>query len=159
MYSLRLAGLAGVSALLVGCYTLQPTGGATPEPGTMVALDINDVGRVALGGAMGPEIGQIEGRLLSVDSTQFRVAVSAIHLLRGGEQTWSGEDVRINREYVSFIQERKFSAGRTVALGAVGVGGVAFFVTRSIVGGGSESPQKPPVDTAVTQRLLPITHP
>lgn len=159
MHSLRLAGLAGASALLVGCYTLQPTGGATPEPGTNIALDINDAGRVALGGSMGPEIGQIEGRLLSADSTEFRVAVSAIHLLRGGEQSWSGEDVRIKREYVSFIQERKFSAGRTLALGAVGVGGVAFFVTRSIVGGGTESPSKTPPDTAVSQRLLPIPRP
>ena len=35
---------------------------------------------------MGPEIGQIEGRLLEKDTGQFLVAVSSVRMLRGGEQ-------------------------------------------------------------------------
>lgn len=153
MQSFRIAGLVVMGALLGGCYSLQPTGGPVPEVGTSIAFDINDAGRLALGGSMGPEIAQIEGRLLSKDDDEFRIAVSALHLLRGGEQSWSGEDVRIKREYVASVRERKFSPGRTLALGAVGLGGVAFFVTRSIVGGGSESPPKVPPDTAASQRI------
>lgn len=153
MQTSRLIGLVAFGVLLAGCYTLQPTGGVVPGAGTSIALDINDAGRVALGGSMGPEIARIEGRLLSVDNDEFRVAVSAVHLLRGGEQAWSGEDVRVRREYVSTIQERRFSRGRTIALGAAGVGGVAFFVTRSIVAGGNESTTKPPPDTAASQRI------
>lgn len=153
MQSFRIAGLVVMSALLVGCYTLQPTGGVVPEVGTSIALDINDAGRLALGGSMGPEITRIEGRLLSTDDDEYRVAVSALHLLRGGEQSWSGESVRIQRAYVSTIHERRFSAGRTIALSAVGAGGVAFLVTRSIVGGGNPAPPMTPVDTAKTQRI------
>jgi len=53
-----------LGALLAGCYTLQPAGGVVPSVGTQVAFDVNDVGRLALGGSMGPEIGQIEGRVV-----------------------------------------------------------------------------------------------
>ena len=137
----------------MGCYTFEPTGSAVPDPGVVVALEINDAGRLALGGSMGPEIAQVEGRLLSVDQAAFRVGVSNLRLLRGGEQAWSGEPVQINREFVSSVRERRFSSGRTIALSAVGVGGLAFVLTRSIVGGGTESPPKPPTDTASTQRI------
>ena len=98
---LILAALSG--ALLVGCYTLQPTGGPVPKVGTIIGLELNDAGRAALGGSMGPEIGQVEGRLVEKDSGEFVIAVSALHLLRGGEQVWHGETVHIKSEYVSSI--------------------------------------------------------
>ena len=143
------AGAAGLVAL-VGCYTLQPTRGAGPQIGEKVAFDVNDNGRVALGGSMGPEIGQIEGRLLQKDTAQYLIAVSAVRMLRGGEQTWSGETVRIRSEYVSTSYTRSFARGRTVAVAALGAGLVAFIVTRSIIGGGDE--EKPtPIDTAQTR--------
>src|SRR6187401_2195337 len=68
------------TALLAGCYTLQPSRGATPQPGKIIGLDINDAGRVALSGSMGPEIGQIEGRLVSRDSAEYVVGVTTLHL-------------------------------------------------------------------------------
>ena len=40
----------------------SPPGGRRPSLGDKVAFDVNDNGRVAFGGSMGPEIGQIEGR-------------------------------------------------------------------------------------------------
>ena len=153
MQSFRIVGLTVMGGLLGGCYTLQPTGGPVPEAGSSIALDLNDAGRLALGGSMGPEIAQIEGRLLSKDDDEYRVAVSSLHLLRGGEQAWNGEDVRVRRDYVAAVRERKFSRGRTLALAAAGVGGVAFFVTRSIVGGGIESPPKVPPDSSASQRI------
>jgi hypothetical protein len=146
----RVAGVAVGLATLVGCYTLQPTRGASPQIGEKVAFDVNDNGRAALGGSMGPEIGQIEGRLVEKDTAQYLVAVSAVRMLRGGEQTWSGETVRIRSEYVAASYTRAFSSTRTVALGALGVGAVAFIVTRSIIGSGDE--EKPtPIDTAQTR--------
>jgi hypothetical protein len=36
----------------------------TPAVGEKVAFDVNDAGRVALGGSLGPEIAQIEGRVV-----------------------------------------------------------------------------------------------
>ena len=149
----HVAGVAAGLVSLVGCYTLQPTRGATPQVGEKVAFDVNDNGRAALGGSMGPEIGQIEGRLVQKDTAQYLIAVSAVRMLRGGEQTWSGETVRIRSEYVSTAYTRSFSRSRTIALGALGVGAVAFLVTRSILGSGDE--EKPPPTDTVQTRISP----
>jgi hypothetical protein len=150
----RFIGLASIAAVLAGCYTLQPVRGAAPDVGQPLALDVNDAGRVALGGSMGPEISQIEGQLLSKDDSEYLVAVSGIKLLRGGEQAWSGEKVRIKSEYVSSVYRRRLSVGRTVALGAVGAGAIAFLVTRSLKTD-PESPGETPTpgDTANTIRI------
>lgn len=154
MLSLRRLGIAGFAVLLGGCYTLQPTGGPVPELGTMIGLDLNDAGRSALGGSMGPEIGQVEGRLVEKDTSEFVVAVTTIHLLRGGEQVWHGETVHIKSGYVSSLYVRRFSASRSAALAAAGVGAVAIIATRGLVGLGStdQTGGMTPGDTAHTQR-------
>jgi hypothetical protein len=149
----RVAGAAVGALVLVGCYSLRPTGGAAPAIGEKIAFDVNDNGRAALSGSMGPEIGQIEGRLLQKDSAQYLIAVSAVRMLRGGEQVWSGEPVRIKSEFVTTAYTRHFASGRTVMLGALGAGAVAFIVTRSLTGGG-DSEQKTPGDTA-SARISP----
>lgn len=142
----------GAGILLVGCYTLQPTGGAVPKPGTIMGFDINDVGRVALAGPMGPEIEQVEGRLVEKDSNEYVVAVTGLHLLRGGEQVWHGEMVHIKTEYVSSLYERRFSAARSVAMGAAGIGAIAIIASRSLGGLGSTDRPGPPTDTGQTLR-------
>jgi len=116
---------------------LQPTGGPVPDPGTVIGLDITDAGRVALGGAMGPEIDQVEGKLIAKDTTGYLVGVTSLHLLRGGEQVWHGEQVQIKKEYVSSVYQRRFSPSRSAALAAVGIGAVALIATRSIFPSGS----------------------
>ena len=148
----RFFGVAAAAVLLAGCYELQPATGVVPTIGTEIALDVNDAGRVALGGAMGPEIAQIEGRLMQRDSTEYLVAVSLVHLLRGGEQVWSGEKIHIRSEHVTSIYEKRFSRGRSIALGSVGIAGIIALVTRSIVGGGTAEPARVPSDTGHTQR-------
>lgn len=141
-----------VSLSVTGCYTLQPITTATIGVGSMVAFDITDAGRVAFGGAMGPEIAQIEGRVYQMERNEFEVAVTRVGLLRGGEQVWKGERIRVKSEYVSRSYERQFSRGRTVVAGAVGAGLVVFLVTRSILGDGIGDDAKVPGDTADSQR-------
>jgi hypothetical protein len=131
----------------MGCYTLQPIGGTTPDVGQKLALDINDQGRVALGGLMGPEIGSIEGRLVSQENGEFLLAVSHVRLLRGGEQTWTGEKVSIKRDFVGTTYERRFHKGRTALLSAVIVAGVvAVAASQDLLGFGQDERPKPPVD-------------
>jgi len=149
----RFIGLASTVTLLSGCYTMQPARGTVPDVGTHMALDVNDAGRVALGGSMGPEISQIEGQLLGKDAEEYLVAVSGIKLLRGGEQSWSGEKVRIKSEYVASVYRRRFSVGRTLALGAVGAGAVAFLVTRSLKTDPEPGDQPTPGDSSNTTRI------
>lgn len=146
---ISLLSVPAFGALLTGCYTLQPVrSGVVPEPGHEMAFDVTDAGRVALGGVIGPEIGQIEGRLVSKESGEYTVAVSAIHYLRGGEHVWTGERVTLKQEWVSNAYEKKFSRGRSLALAAVSVGGfAAFLVTRTLIVGdpGTTQPGDPPV--------------
>jgi hypothetical protein len=140
MRMIRRTGLVLGSVLLAGCYTLQPASGVTPQIGDDLAFDINDVGRAALGGTMGPEIGQVEGR----ENAEFLVAVSAVHTLRSGDQVWKGEQVRIKSEYVGSTYQRHFSKGRTLTISVVGIAALAFIVSRSVLGSGSEDPINPP---------------
>ena len=154
---MRLAPLTGIALLgltVTGCYTLQRAGGATPPAGQRVAFDVNDAGRSALGGLIGPEVAQIEGRLLSNGTEDYLLAVSTVRLLRGGEQVWSGEQVRIRREHVTTTYERRLSRGRTLALAAVAGGVVAVFVGRSLAGAGSDHPRLP-IDTVSTRIVRP----
>lgn len=129
--------LAGI--LLAGCSKLEPVQGPAPEPGTRMAFDVNDQGRVALGGSMGPEIARIEGQLLGHEDGVYVVAVSGVSFLRGGHQTWSGEMVRLRPEHIGNTYERRANTGRSVALGVATVGGfAAFLVGRSLITGGQD---------------------
>jgi hypothetical protein len=151
--TLRLVvGAAAAGLPLAGCYSLQPARGAAPAVGARVAFDVNDAGRVALGGSMGPEIAQVQGRLLEQANGEYLVAVTAIRHLRGGEQPWGGEQVRIRSDHVTGTYERRFSRSRTIAASAVGVAVVAFFVTRSLRGGGEVDPPNP-IDSVQTRRV------
>jgi hypothetical protein len=146
-----------ISALLVvGCYTLRPTRGAEPPVGAQLAFDVNDAGRAALGPSMGPEIIQVEGRLVSKDSAEYVLAVTAIRTMRGGEQTWSGEEVRIKSEYVGPPYERRFDTARSVAVGGSVVGGfAAFLIGRALVGSGSGGSGRNTGETAQAHRGRP----
>ena len=144
----RLVGSVVVGVSVTGCYTLNPVTGAAPTNGTQIALDVTDAGRAALGGALGPEVAQIEGRLFSRDSAEFVVSVSTVHLLRGGEQVWSGEKVHVRAEHVSRVYERELSRSRSVVLSALGAGALVYLVTRSILGAGQSEVGKLPSDTS-----------
>ena len=150
MKRIRGLALAGFTSFLVGCYTLQPTGGVAPQPGNVIGLDINDAGRAALGGAMGPAIDQVEGRLVQQTNAEYVVAVSSIRLLRGGDQVWSGEQVRIPSSYVTSVYARRFSKSRTAVLTAAAIGSIALVATKSIIGSGLLDLGPPPGDTSHT---------
>jgi hypothetical protein len=151
------AGFLVLGSTLAGCYTLQPATGATPSVGERVAFDVNDAGRVALGGSLGPEISQIEGRVVGHENGEYVLAVSNIKLLKGGEQVWTGEHVRLKTDYVGTTYQSRFSRPRTIAVSAAGVGLFAFVLTRSLKGSGGEA-DKVPGDSAQSQ-LIPIPNP
>jgi hypothetical protein len=125
----------GVGVLTAGCYALQPASGVTPEVGSEMAFDVNDAGRVALGGSMGPSIQQVTGRLISKDGEDYVVAVSNVEILGGGNQAWRGEVVRINTSYVSAVYRRTFSKVRTVAFVGVVAGAVALVAGKALAAG------------------------
>jgi hypothetical protein len=150
----RSIGSVVVGLLLAGCYTLQPAGGVAPELGKRIAFDVNDAGRLALGGSMGPEIDQVEGKLLERTSDEYVLSVSSVKYLRGGHQTWTGESVRIKSDHVATVYTRQFSKPRTIALAAAGGGALALIVTQSLTGRGQDGPTVPG-DSAEAQ-IIPV---
>jgi len=150
-------GFAALTVLLAGCYTLEPAGGIAPEPGSRIALDLTDAGRVALGGAIGPGVDQIEGRLVGVEGDEYLLAVSSVTSLRHGTQVWAGERIRVRSEHVGTVYERRLSAGRSVTLGAVAVAGItAFILGRDLLGFGRDRPDDPSKpEPPVTELIRP----
>ena len=144
----RLLGCVALVEFLAGCYVLQPATGTGPEPGTLMAFEVNDVGRLALGGQMGPEIAHIEGRLVSREQDEYQISVRSVKLIRGGDQVWSGERISIKKEYISQTLERRFSKSRTIAVTAVFVVGVyAILRSQNLFGLGKEGDPPNPNDT------------
>jgi hypothetical protein len=120
----------------------------------VIALDITDRGRVALGGQIGPELAQIEGRVVSVDTGGYMLGVTGVRFLRGGEQVWHGEPVHLRSDYVGARYERRFSTMRSVALGALAVGAVALVAKSSLHGLGQGVTQTPK-DSGQIQTRIP----
>ena len=149
---LRGTQYVAIAVLLMGCYELQPVRGTTPEPGAQVAFDVTDVGRVALGGSMGPEIGQIEGRLVQRDNGEYLLGVTSVSLLRGGVQVWKGEQVRLKPEYVGNVYERRLDKGRTAIMAALTVGAVVAIATQNPFGSSNDTPDRTIKDTSLTRR-------
>ena len=137
-----------------GCYTLVPVANTGIPAGATIALEINDAGRVALGGTMGPEIGEVEGRLIEQTSSEYRLAVTGVRYLRdAGEQTWNGERISIPSDHVRSVSARRLSRGRSAIIAGAALGAVAYIVTRSISGKGQEPPGRVPTDTAQSVRI------
>ena len=148
-------GLVLSSLAVGGCYTLRPIArGTEPTTGEQIAVQVNDAGRVALGRSMGNEIDRIEGRLVAQDTTGFTIAVNHVYGLRGEVQVWSGEPVRIEDSYVRVLSERRLSRGRSLAMGAVGVGGFALLLSNGLLGSVFGNDSKVPSDSGVSLRVV-----
>ena len=146
-------GASALCAAQVACYTLQPaTGPVTPRLESVIAVDINDAGRAAMGGVMVPEIAQIEGRLTRMDANEYELAITAVRLMRGGEQVWRGELVRVKKDYVTRVYEKHFSVARTVMAGVAGASVIAYVAGRALVGAGTGD-VKVPSDTGLGDML------
>jgi hypothetical protein len=152
----RIGSFVLLGGLLAGCYSLRPASGMSLETGSNVAFDVNDAGRLALGGAMGPEIRRVEGLLVGKDNGEYLVAVSGVTFLNGGNQRWTGERIHLKPEYVGTPYERRFSRGRTIALSAAAVGAVALVIWKGdLIGLGTLDRPPVPCDTCPTALRFP----
>jgi hypothetical protein len=119
-----LATLAGVTS---GCFTYVNRESAV-APGTRVALDVNDAGRVALAGGLGSGAERVEGAVVSQTDSALNLRVTAVRYRGGVTTRWSGEPIEVRRSYVNETRERRFSRGRTLALAAAVVAAIATLV-------------------------------
>jgi len=136
------AGLAGLVA--AGCYTYTPLL-TVPEPGTRLAVELNDHGRVALADHVGPEVAVLEGDLQARTDSTLILAVREVRGLYGSRSQWAGEPVTVTLSAIRTLRERQFDRGRTILTGgAVASGVLAFVLTRGLLGGASGSNVDPP---------------
>jgi hypothetical protein len=128
-----LAFLLGINS---GCY-VYPAVVSTPAPGTELRLDLNDQGRVALGGLIGASAQNVEGVLRSPPDTAYLLSVTSVSYLRGQTSRWSGEPLTIAKQYVANTTERTLSKSRTwLTTAIIGGGLVALIITHGLSGGG-----------------------
>jgi hypothetical protein len=116
--------------LLAGCYVYRPVTAVDPQPGTRLAVELNDQGRAALVTSVGPEVDRVEGSLISSADGEYVIRVYEVFGLKGTRTTWSGETISVRGEYVKLIREKRLSGGRTVGL----VGGVVGAMVGLVAG-------------------------
>jgi hypothetical protein len=120
--------------LLAGCYTYRPLENPAPPPGQRVSAQLTTEGSRELTGQIGPEVLHVEGQVLSADSTGLDLRVLEIESYRGIRSDWHGEHVKLPRQAVAGLQERRLSVGGTTLLGGVVLGGL--YAMYQLFGGG-----------------------
>lgn len=130
-------------AALGGCYTYSYAP-SMPAPGVRLALDINDMGRVALAEHVGPGVARIDGWVISSSDSEYTLRAERTIGLTGGTTPWNGEQVIVRRNWVGVAREKRFSPQRTAVLATtVTAGFVVFLATRGLLGSGNGSPDTP----------------
>lgn len=147
-----------VLATLQGCYNYAPLETGVPTVGETVELQIGDRGRLELSERLGRGVSKIEGRLTSVTEEQYLINVAAVSYLGGEKSRWSGESMRLNRDYVDSASVRKLSKRRTwVAASLVAVGVAVFIASRGLLVdflGGSDDPSTDPPPISLRPRII-----
>ena len=93
--------------------------------------------------------------LAEQDLDGYVISVQHIYFLQGGVQVWNGEKVRVSKDQVQSFSIRQLSRGRTVALGAMGVGSLAFMLSQGLFGSGlGDRPDVPCDSCGATLRLI-----
>jgi uncharacterized protein (DUF58 family) len=116
------------------CYAYTPVQ-TPPAPGTQVALEVTDEGRVALNEKIGPGVVRLEGTLAGVEGNELLVDASAVRQVRGYIADLGGVRVRLPQRFVTRMDQRQLSRKRTLLVGASIVGTIAaFFVAKGFSG-------------------------
>jgi hypothetical protein len=135
------AGLTGLLLPVVagGCYTYSAYPLDRPQPASVVEVQLNDRGRVAMEGNVGPEVRAIEGQVVQATDSTFILSVRRVTGIDGNTSRWAGEHVSFRTENVRLIREKKLSAGRTAMfVGSLTASAMMFIAAGSLNVFGSE---------------------
>lgn len=124
---------------VVGCYQYVPITASAPVAGTEVSLGVNDQGRVALAGQIGPGARRLRGRLTQATDSLFVISLTSVEYVGAPVPArWAGEAISLSRDYVSDIGERRLSRSRSWLTAGVVAALAAAVSTIAIVGFGSD---------------------
>jgi hypothetical protein len=125
MRLIRQIAVAAPLCLSLGCYYYEPLARPAPEPGTYLQVMLTDSGTSHFWSYIGPDVGDLRGRVLTADNSAIALSVESVELRHGQVLSWKGESVTLGREYVARLQERHLSKSRTILAAA---GSVAAFI-------------------------------
>ncbi len=136
------AGLcAAALATQIACHTYRPMQEVVPASGREVAVELNDRGRVLVGGQLGESVLQVHGRIIASTDSAVTLSVARTVLLQGSTAVWTGETVTIPREGVRGFRVREYSRSRTVMLSVgIAVGLVILGGIINLAAGGNGKP-------------------
>ncbi|MGE5082988.1 MAG: hypothetical protein ACM3ND_08790 [Acidobacteriota bacterium] len=128
-------GIASTVLWTSGCYSYAVRPVSEISQDATVTADINDVGRVALGDRVGPEVMQVEGKVVQRSDSSVRLLVTQVTYLNGNTEAWQGQEVGLRAQDVKLVTQRTFSRSRTALLiGAMAVGLVAAILSLNFLG-------------------------
>jgi hypothetical protein len=133
---LRACVLGFLTGVSTACYVYTPVA-SPPAQGSQLLLDLNDQGRVGLGGQIGAAGKAVEGLLQPSPDSIFNLKVVAVSYLNGQRNQWTGEALSVSRGFVRDVRARQFSKSRTaLTVGSIAAAVVGFIVTRGLIGSG-----------------------
>lgn len=139
----------GVVPAVFGCYAYSPLDTSTGvQAGEHIAVEITDRGRAELSDRLGSGVLRLEGTLTRTDSVDLVMNVWRVAQIGRPTEHWSGESIRLRREYASRVHTRTLNRGKTsLVAGAAVVGLVVFTRQFSLFGfssGGPDDREEPP---------------
>ena len=108
--------------LLAGCYFYEPLRTVEPQVGARVSAELTGYGSDTLARYVGPSVTSLRGYLISAENTNVLLSVTSVTDRYGQEQAWRGEQVRVPRLAIQEFQQRRFSVGRSLLVGAAFIG-------------------------------------
>ena len=136
---MKTAILIGVLCSTAGCYNYNPLTTPSPDPGTYVAVTLNDAGSDELARYLGPSVFVVRGRYLGPGDRGLLVSVTSVETKRGVGYPWEGETVTLPTDAIASMDVRRLSKGRSLLLASMGAGGlVATTLAFSLLGGGTQ---------------------
>ena len=110
--------------LIAACYTYQPLPTTPPASGTRVSAELTDQGSIDLTPQLGPEVAEVKGEVIHMDSTALRLAILGTANRRGIETDWQREQVAIPVNALGRLEQRKLSVGQTALASGLALGGL-----------------------------------
>jgi len=119
-----------------------------PPAAVRIEFLLNDQGRAALEGKLGPAVQKVEGEVLNQDGGSYDLSVYRVTGFDGKSSTWTGEHVTLAKDHAMGYQVRRLNKVRSSLLAAGVVAGIVviFFGKALGIGGGSEDGTIPPED-------------
>jgi hypothetical protein len=138
---MRVLRALAAALLLAGCYKYRPLDSSLPAQGASVQVSLTSEGTEQVIRRYGPNIGQLEAKVLEVRQDTLKLAVRVARTPEGIESYFNGDTLTLPLSGVSSISSRKLAVGPTVLIGGLVIGGT---IGTAAALGGTSSNSAPP---------------